>query len=116
MTDENGIVYVLSNDQLILLPQENHDKLPKTFCNTGETFFVVDKDEYPKCVFWNHIDLYALENQTSRAFSFCKNAKEFAAKSENFLTKIRLHTVKIVTFYYTARCHGVENLTVKLRH
>lgn len=51
LTDENGVVYVLSNDQLILLPQENHDKLPKTFCNTGETFFVVDKDRIPKMRF-----------------------------------------------------------------
>lgn len=67
LTDENGIIYVSSwsqkdyygerlplssSTQLVILPKENHDKLPKTFCNTGETFFVVDsKDKLPKMRF-----------------------------------------------------------------
>lgn len=50
LTDENGSVYVLSNDRLILLPKEDHDKLPKKFCE-NETFFVVGIDRIPKMYF-----------------------------------------------------------------
>lgn len=51
LTDENSVVYILSNGQLAMLPKEDYDKLPKTFCNTGETFFVVDRDKIPKMHF-----------------------------------------------------------------
>jgi hypothetical protein len=67
LTDENGVIYVSSlarkgyygeslplssSSQLVILPKEAHDKLPKTFCNTGETFFVVDSsDKLPKMRF-----------------------------------------------------------------
>ena len=66
LTDKNGIIYVLSlsrkgyygeslplspSSQLVILPKEAHDKLPKTFCNTGETFFVIDGDKIPKMRF-----------------------------------------------------------------
>lgn len=51
LTDENGVIYILSNGQLIVLPKEDYDKLPKRFCSNGETFFVVGKDKIPKMRF-----------------------------------------------------------------
>jgi len=43
ITDESGVMRVSSNGQLILLPEKDYDKLPESFCNTGETFFIIDE-------------------------------------------------------------------------
>ncbi|MEW6408256.1 MAG: hypothetical protein AB1465_06235 [Patescibacteria group bacterium] len=51
LTDENGVISVLSNGQLVILPKEDYDKLPRSFCNTGETFFIVEQDKIPKMRF-----------------------------------------------------------------
>lgn len=51
LIDENGVIYILSNGQLVVLPKKDYDKLPKSFCSNGETFFVVDRDKIPKKCF-----------------------------------------------------------------
>lgn len=51
LKDENEVVYVLSNNRLVVLPEENYSKLPKTFCSTGETFFVIGSDKIARMRF-----------------------------------------------------------------
>lgn len=50
LTDENEVIYIRLNDQLVVLPRKDYDKLPKSFCDT-ETFFIIGKDRIPKMRF-----------------------------------------------------------------
>lgn len=51
LTNANEVIYILSNGQLVVLPKKDYNKLPKSFCNTGETFFAVGEDQIPKMRF-----------------------------------------------------------------
>lgn len=48
LIDENKTIYVLSKRKLVVISEEDYEKLPKKFCDTGETFFVVEKDKNVK--------------------------------------------------------------------
>lgn len=66
LTDENELVYVSSlvpknyfgvrlpiplDNRLVVLRSEDYKKLPKTFCFSGETFFIIDEDKVMKMGF-----------------------------------------------------------------
>ena len=48
LTDENGVIYVFSKNQMIVLPKDKYEDLPKSFCSNGQTFYTVDEKKEVK--------------------------------------------------------------------